>query len=63
MQRYSTVDYMKLVIKINGKLMWNRLHSRRLLLNSTWLSYHFIENHVRAEHVAKRKVSKYMVYQ
>ncbi|KAM0123353.1 hypothetical protein ACHAP3_011196 [Botrytis cinerea] len=42
----------------NGKLIWNRKHSRQLILLSSWLGFHHVGEYFRAEHISKWKEAK-----
>jgi hypothetical protein len=39
----------------DGTLVWNRKYSRQLILNSTWLGFHYIGDDVHAESIKKWK--------
>lgn len=53
-QKYEAISMeaeMKLIKFIDDKVVWNRKWSRKLLLNSTWLGFHYISDLLHANSV------------
>jgi hypothetical protein len=59
----SALSYKKLITVLNdGTRVWNRKHARKLILNSTWLGFHWIENDITAETIGLWKASSTVLY-
>lgn len=41
--------------KTNGKVFWNRKHSRQLIFLSTWLGFHYISSHLTQKSIPRWK--------
>jgi hypothetical protein len=61
--RFSEVPIRKLAHFLdNGRLVWNRKHARQLILNSTWLGFHWIGDAVHAGTIKEWKASPAILF-